>query len=250
MKKNIALGLAAIFVLLGGFLFYFGTRPLPAKAPGTTSSPVASSGAYSEHAKYYDITAQYASSTPLAASANTAALALMQGFVGATIAQFKTAGNFANLTPADVSMIDGRMETLDIVYLIASSPHTISYIFTIYEDMLGAHGNTSFHTFTFDTRSGAPLSLADVFTPGTPYLDTLSLISRARLPGVIGTSADMSFIKPGTAPLAQNFEDFFFDNKDFVILFAPYHVAPYVAGPQTLRIPISELASILKSEYR
>ena len=142
----------------------------------------------------------------------------------------------------------GRKETLQITYLIASSAHTVSYIFTIYEDTLGAHGNTFFHTFTFDTGTGASLSLADIFS--SSYLDTLSSISRTKLPSVIGDDADPAFINNGTTPDEKNFENFFFDNRDFVVLFAPYQVAAYADGPQTLRIPLSELSSILKPEYR
>ena len=56
-------------------------------------------------------------------------------------------------------------------------------------------------------------------------------------------------INMGTTPEEVSFENFYFDGNDLVILFAPYQVAAYAAGPQTLRIPLSELASILKPEY-
>ena len=177
----------------------------------------------------------------------------MQDFVSDTITQFKTDGNFANLTPTDITTMgfdQGRKEKLQIVYLIASSPHTVSYIFTIYEDTLGAHGNTLFKTFTFDTTTGAPLALADLFSPSADYLDALSSISRAKLPAILGSSADTTFITNGTTPEDTNFANFFFDNHQLVILFAPYAVGPYTAGPQTLYIPASELSTILKPEYQ
>ena len=256
MQKKILVGAIASLAIFGAIAFFAMKTPFPAKAPGTPA-PTLSGSDYVEHAPYYDITANYASSTPLLASAGTAAdaaaVALMRKFVSDTIAQFKTDGTFTNLTPSDVQMrglTGGRKEKLEIVYLIGSSSHTISYIFTIYEDTLGAHGNTFFKTFTFDTTTGAPLALQDVFTPGAPYLSTLSQVSRAKLPGIIGQYADTHFIQNGTGPDDKNFENFFFDNRDFVILFAPYAVAPYAAGPQTLRIPVSELVSILKPEYQ
>ncbi len=257
MKKVlIALGSVvgvAIIVGLAGFFIFKSTKPLSVVID-TSGLPA---GGYTEHAKYYDITAYYATSTPLiriSTSADAVAVASMKKFVGDTIAQFKTDGNFANLTPDDIATIGfsaDHKEALEIKYLVASSPRTVSYIFTLYENTFGAHPNMYFRTFTFDTTTGTELSLADLFAD-SKYLAKLSEISRAKLPSVIGEDADFkkSFINPGTTPDEKNFSNFFFDNRDFVILFAPYAVAPYAAGPQTLRIPVSELTSILKMEYQ
>ena len=257
MKKGTALGIIVILIALTGILFYAATKPFSANAPGTGDASALSGNKYIEHAPYYDIATNYASSTPLldgaGPAANAAAVTSMKKFVSDAITQFKIDGNFANLTAADVKTMgfdQGRKETLQITYLIASSINTVSYIFTTYEDTLGAHGNTFFHTFTFSTNTGTELALADIFTPGVSYLDTLSSIARAKLPGVIGTSADMTFITNGTTPKEKNFENFFLDNHDLVIVFDPYAVAPYSSGPQTLRIPVSDLANILKPEYR
>jgi len=251
MQKNTFIGSAFLLVIVVGITFYAATKPVPAKAPSEVAA-LLPAGSYSEHAQYYDIVANYASSTPLIEPANTTAITLMQKFVSDTIEQFKTDGNFANLTAADIKTLgfdQGRKETLQVTYLIASSGRTISYIFTTYEDTLGAHGNLFFHTFTFDRASGAPLTLASIFS-STTYLDTLSSLARAKLPGVIGKDADMMFIKDGTEPEEENFENFFFDNAQLVFLFPPYQVGPYSAGPQTLRIPVAELSSVLKSDYR
>jgi len=255
MKKDAILGAGILLIILGGIIFYIATRPLPANAPGIDAGSTALTS-YVEHAQYYDIATNYASSTPLhtsaGAAANTAAVALMKKFVTDTIDQFKIDGNFAKLTQEDIKTLgfdQGNKETLQISYLIASSPRTVSYIFTTYEDTLGAHGNTFFHTFTFDTTKGTRLSLSDIFTTNS-YLNTLSSLSRTKLPTIIGDGAEASFINGGTTPEEKNFQNFFFDNQDFVILFDPYQVAPYSSGPQTLRIPLSELAGILKPEYR
>src|ERR1035437_1913862 len=254
MNKNTVVGVGALPIILAIVVVSATTKPLPAKAPGeSASSMTLPASGYVEHADYYDIATNYASSTPLQGEKNVAAIALMQKFVSDTIAQFKTDGNFANLTAEDIKTMgfdQGRKETLQIAYLIASSPRTVSYIFTTYEDTGGAHGNTFFHTFTFDTTTGASLALADIFIPSANYLSDLSQISRAKLPGVIGAGADTTFITSGTTLDEKNFQNFFFDNKEFVILFDPYAVAPYSSGPQTLRIPLSELANILKPEYR
>jgi hypothetical protein len=253
MRTNLSLGIAAVVIIIASVSAYILMKPVPAKAPGITLP----AGGYSEHAQYYDITADYATSTPLLASAgalaDATARSLIYGFVRDTIQQFKADGNFANLTQKDIEMLGldkGRKETLKIVYLQSSSPHTLTYIYTIYLDTLGAHGNMFFKTFVFDSATGKPLTLTDLFIPGTNYLEVLSKLARAKLPAIIGDGADASFIAGGTTPEEKNFANFFFDNKDFGILFAPYAVAPYAAGPQTLRIKLSELSSILKPAYR
>ena len=247
----------ALFVGVAGFFIFKSTKPLSTVVIDTSGLP---QSGYIEHAKYYDITTNYATSTPLLAlgvPSDATAIASMKKFVSDTISQFKSDGNFANLTPTDVATLgfsSDHKESLEIRYLIASSPHTVSYLFTVYENTFGAHPNTYFRTFTFDTTAGAELSLADLFISNASYLEKLSEISRRSLPDVIGGEVDAAFkknfIDPGTTPNAKNFANFFFDNQDFVILFAPYAVAPYSAGPQTLRIPVSELASLLKPEYR
>ncbi|MDE2172977.1 MAG: DUF3298 domain-containing protein [Patescibacteria group bacterium] len=246
MKKRFG-AVAVVSIILTGIIVYAATRPAPNAMPASTktqgAAPALPPLGYIEHAQYYDIVANYPTTTPLlgdvGAKEDSAAVALMRNFIGDTVAQFKTDGSFE----------PDRKEKLEIVYLIASSLRTVSYIFTVYEDTLGAHGNTFFRTFTFDTKTGAVLSLADLFTPGAPYLETLSSISRTKLPDIIGDGADASFIENGTMPTDKNFENFFFDNKDFVVLFPPYQVAPYSSGPQTLRLKIATLANILRQEY-
>lgn len=257
-QASTAFGSILVIALIGlaGYAIFTHTKPLSAVVD-VSGLPA---GKYVEQAEYYDIAANYATSTPFLhkdPAADAAAIALMKKSVGDTIAQFKSDGHFAALTPAEAARMGlspGRKEKLDIVYLIASSTHTVSYIFTIYEDTLGAHGNMTFTTFTFDASAGAPLSLADLFTPGADYLARLSQISRGKLPGIIGGNIDAAFVKnfiePGTTPEEKHFENFFLDNRELVILFAPYQVAPYSAGPQTLRIPVSDLADILKPEHR
>lgn len=259
MQRNTYISIAIVLIIVAGIALYIAKRSAPVQAPGTASEAaiILPTDGYSEHTKYYDITASYPTSTPLlksaGASADTTARSLMLGFVRDTIQTFKTNGNFDNLTSADIKELgfdQGRKETLQITYRTVSSLHTISYIFTIYQDTLGAHGNTFFRTGTFNTSNGVPLALADIFSPGATYLDTLSSMSRAKLPRIIGQGADMTFIKNGTEPKAENFQSFSLDNKELVILFDPYAVGPYSAGSQTLRIPLSELSSILKPEYR
>jgi len=261
MQKNTLIGLGAILVIIAGATYYLVTHHAGSVGRGTVlteDTALPAQSPFTEKADYYTIAVNYPTTTPLtsvSSGANADALVTMRNALGSMVASFKSDGNFSNLTPEDIKMMgfdQGRKESLSVKYLISSSVNTVSYIYTIYTDTLGAHPNGTFRTFTFDTNTGKELALSDLFT-GSTYLDTLSTIARAKLPAIIGAeniSSDADFIKSGTTPEEQNFQNFFFDNKDFVILFPPYQVGPYALGPQTLRIPVSELKDILKPEFQ
>ncbi len=260
--REIAMGAMAlvILVLLGviGYLLLRSHGPVGSSPTGGTASTTAltatESGNLNETSTYYEITALYPTSTPLAATAgsaqNLAAIAAMKRFEQNAIAQFKKDGNFAHLTHDDVQMLglDQRKESLDISYKAAASPTSASYLFTIVEDTLGAHPNTVYRTFTWNAKTGAVTSLADLFPAKSDYLGFLSQKARTLLPPVIARNegvaqgdVDQSMLADGTTPSADNFADWYLDGPDLVIVFPPYQVAPYAAGPQTLRIPTVQL---------
>ena len=251
MKYQNAVGFIVLALILGGIVW------LAFAHTAVAPSGPKESGTLSEDAKYYTVKAAYPTETALTATAgvaaDAAAVAAMKQFELDTIAQFKTDGNFANLTPEDISMMgldQGRQYALEMEYSTTTAPHSVSYVFTIYEDTLGAHPNGYFHTFTFDSTTGANLALGDLFTSGADYLHKLSNISRAELPAVIGTDADTSYIASGTTPDEANFGNFALDKDNLVLIFPPYQVGPYALGPETLYIPRTELKDILKPEYQ
>jgi len=220
---------------------------------GTKPAATADAGYSEEHSPYYSLKVSYATSTPLAETKNETALALMKTSVKETIAQFKKDGNFDHLTPEDIQMMgfdQGRQWFLETTYATSSSTRTVSYIYETYEFTGGAHGNTAFTTFVFDRNTGNRLSLSDIFTPGSAYLDRLSALSRAKLPAITGANSDASFIEPGTTADAKNFENFYFDGNTLVLVFPPYQVGPYALGVVHLSIPTKELSSVLKPEYQ
>ncbi|MDB4991806.1 MAG: hypothetical protein JWL75_51 [Parcubacteria group bacterium] len=265
----------AIGVLIGAFgvllaWYVFGSHK--ALAPGgetasstpvtatTTASVPAPALHITEHAAYYDVDMEYPSATPLvavSAAANAQAVATMKAAMQQVVDQFKKDGGFATLTPNDVQMmgLDQRKEALSSEYKTYIGARTVSYSFLIYEDTLGAHPNGFFQTFTFDTKTGAQLSLGDIFLPSIPYLERVSNRARTDLPGIIGkmsggTFTDTDSIKMGTAPTKDNFSTFYISGKNLVIVFPPYQVGPYALGTVEDPIPLAQLADSLKAEYR
>lgn len=263
-RSIVVLVIAVLVLGTLGFLWYRNEHPAPfqnAEQAGlatTTASFSDQPQSLNEDATYYVITASYPGATPLPAG-GTGAVATMKQFELDTIAQFKKDGNFANLTHDDIQMLglDERKETLDISYKTFVSPHAVSYLYTVTADTLGAHPNTVYRTFAFDTRTGSPLSLASVFAPSTDYLSLLSSTSRRLLPAVIAKNesvstkdVDPSMLSAGTSAKADNFENWYLDGTNLVLVFAPYQVAPYAAGTQVLAIPLSSFGDSLSAEYR
>lgn len=257
-------GLVLIILALGGVIWYLATHPPQAGIPkgeGATTTPenVSSnaSGSLEESKAYYYVKAAYPRSADLRGEADAKAVALMKQFELDTIAQFKKDGNFDSLSQNDVETIGlgERRETLDITYVRKNGVHTVSFVYTITADTLGAHPNTYFRTFTFDTRNGANLELGELFTPGATYLQLLSTKSRQVLPAAIAaregvkvSEVDTGYMTRGTTAEATNFSNWYLDGTSLVIIFPPYQVAPYAAGALTISLPLSQLP--VRSEYQ
>jgi hypothetical protein len=231
----------------------------------TSTTPFASEPiSIVENTQYYELEGSYPNTTPLTLTAgteaNAAAVARLQGFVRENLATFKANNDLANMTPDRIEtemLIDGRVYATDLEYKLHEGPKTITYVYQIYENTLGAHPNTYYRTFTFDRATGAELSLADLFTPGSSYLMQLSERTRAALPGIMAKMAeltesdvDMAYIFDGTKAEAASFQSFAIDGSNLIVIFPPYQVAPYVYGRIDVSIHLPSLSGILKEQYR
>jgi hypothetical protein len=210
---------------------------------------------YVENADYYTIDVAYPGVVSLQGAAGAKAELTIEQALADDIAQFKSDGNFANLTPEDVQ-IQGlgpdRKYVYGAEYKEYQSPGTVSYVFLIYEDTLGAHPNGFYRTFVFDT-DGNELTLGDLFKPGAAYLPRLSDESYkqivAELATRVGSEPDASMldeVRIGTSPTPETLQFFYLDGDTLVLLFPPYQVAAYAAGSFEVDIPLSSLQDILK----
>lgn len=264
----------AVVVLLAAFLgilvwyLVMDRAPVELPAPDTaTTTPAAVSSEpvhITENTQYYELDAEYPNSTPLAASAgaqaDARAVSRLKTFAEGQLATFKEANDLESITPARAEaemLVDGRTYAIGMDYTLHEGQKTITYVYQIFENTLGAHPNTTYRTFTFDRATGAELSLGDLFTPGSGYLARLSELTRAALPGIMANMANMSesevdrdYINSGTEPSAESFQSFAIDGTDLVIIFPPYQVAPYVYGRLDVEIPLSDLNGLLKEHFR
>ncbi len=258
---------AGVLIVLGLIAWGLSLIPHSASPVVSDTSPVLGGTAtsttdyeYVENAPYYTIDIVYPRTTPVQDSqADLAARTDMEQAIAGDIAQFKQDGNFANLTPEDIQ-IQGlgpdRKYSLSYDYKAYQGSTTVSYVFTVVEDTLGAHPNTFFRTFTF-SRQGTELSLADLFTSDSNYLTTLSKEAYdgivAQLPDKVGSqpTPDMlDTVRIGTEPSPEALQFFYIDSTssggELVLLFPPYQVAAYAAGSFEVHIPLKDLSSILK----
>ncbi len=254
--KSLPFALAALILLIAGVLLWFIlTRPAP-EGTGSiaTSTP---SGAEIERVHieddgpYHEIDAYYPSSTPLSFEGNGSAIFSMKTFTEKEVARFKD-NTVAELTADDIAFLGiggERKYVLEVDYAFHESPDTISYVYHMFADTLGAHPNAYFRTFTFDKESGEELHIGDLFI-AAEYLDALSELSREALYETLGENAAPDMLEAGTTPFPDNFQNFYLEGDLIVIVFPPYQVGPWVVGMQEARIPRTELATVLKAEYR
>ena len=248
-------------VFLGLLIWYMASSPAPV-VPTIEETPEPAfmepdPSVIEESGTYYEISAEYPSDTPLPEAYNAAAIATLRSFIDERIAEFKGIADFENLTPEDAAamgLFEGRMYALGLEYELYTSPTTVSYVYTVYEDTLGAHPNTYFRTFTFDTTTGAALSLPDLFTPTSSYLSWLSERSRRDIPLIVqqrsGYLPDSEYLASGTEPKVESFQSFYLDGDTFVIAYPPYQVGPYALGSILVPIPRTDLESLLRPEYQ
>jgi hypothetical protein len=128
------------------------------------------------------------------------------------------------------------------------SPDVLSLKFTISNYTGGAHGNQYFQTYTFDLTQNRVLKLSELFQPGADILGSLAPIAQQDLAVQLGEFADPQWIQDGTSSL-DAYTSFAVTPDALVFFFAPYQVAAYAAGPQTVKIPLAQISGILAPPF-
>ncbi|HZI62984.1 MAG TPA: DUF3298 and DUF4163 domain-containing protein [Pyrinomonadaceae bacterium] len=114
-----------------------------------------------------------------------------------------------------------------------------------------AHPNSYTETLNYDLKNGRQLKLADLFKPGSKYLQTLSTLCIADLKKQWkekNAEVTEDMLKDGSAPTAKNYESWTITKRGIGINFDPYQVAPYAAGPQFVMVPYSALKELIKPD--
>jgi hypothetical protein len=121
----------------------------------------------------------------------------------------------------------------------------ISLRFNISQYLAGAaHPFSVLNTLTYDLTTGSFLALADLFTPGSNYLETLSAYAVERLRAQYG---DALFAE-GAAPTEENYRNWNLTPDGLLISFEQYQAGPGAAGTMEALIPYSQLVTIIRRD--
>jgi Protein of unknown function (DUF3298) len=258
----IIIAVLVLIVAIAGLWFVLtreSTYVPPEPAPIDGSQGVTKQEIHDE-GEYYEVSGSYPSSAGLTATAgakeDALAVSYMKLFIEQELERFKDT-NVNELSAQDIEIqgLGGdRRYTLDIDYDFYQSDETVSYVYHMYADTMGAHPNVYYRTFTFDRATGEGLALDDIFSPTADYLGVLSTLSREKLPlqleALSGVAPDADMLAAGTTPDADNFQNFYLKGDAVVIIFPPYQIGPWVLGVQEVSLTRAELGSTLKAEYR
>ncbi|MGV8120077.1 MAG: DUF3298 and DUF4163 domain-containing protein [Candidatus Xenobiia bacterium LiM19] len=124
------------------------------------------------------------------------------------------------------------------------SASLVSILFTGSNYCGGAHPSPIFYSVNFDLEKGRTVEMKDLFKKGSGYYEKMSAICISDLKKR-DISSNNELINEGASSKAENFECFYFKSDRLVILFPPYQVAPYVAGPQEVMIPFRSLRDLI-----
>jgi Deacetylase PdaC/Protein of unknown function (DUF3298) len=167
-------------------------------------------------------------------------------FVANRTVEFKKVA--AELMQADAQPAAGPAPPayeMDVNYTVtAATPEFISILFYFYQYTGGAHPNTKTASFNYNLKRGEALQLADLFTPQSNYLQTISAYSIRELKKLKTVdSAD-----EGASPKLENFQSWNLTPAGLRLTFDRYSVAAYAAGDHEVVIPYAVLKPILKPD--
>ena len=231
--------LVAVLVLgMIGFVVWALRPQATVQAPQSTTHVLAGVAqpngdyVYTEDKPYYTIKATYPNNS------------VVEKWVADAIATFKDQNHLDTLTADDIriqGLGEDKKYSLELSYVAYTSVATRSYVFTAYDDTLGAHPNSWYKSFVFNV-DGIELSLMQALhAAGKAYtLQTIATEARAQIEDQLTKEGvdDVggTIFAEGFAPTEDNFKNFALNDKELLIFIPPYQVAPYAAGSFEVRL--------------
>jgi hypothetical protein len=165
------------------------------------------------------------------------------------LADFKK--DLSGVTAEDIKQMGEMGNYIDIGYDVEYADDDLISV-NFGEDTFtgGAHPNHDTFTLNYDLKQGRELKLADLFKPGSKYLQTIAdyalrdLKSRKDPDSGENLGLAQDIFEDGAKPTADNYRNWNVTKKGLLITFPPYQVAAYAFGPQTVIVPYSQLKDI------
>ena len=114
-----------------------------------------------------------------------------------------------------------------------------------------AHPNSYTDVINYDLKNGKQLNLADLFKPGSKYLQAIATYAIAELKkqsAAAGNSLPDDMIESGASPSAKNYQSWKITRKGLGIHFDAYQVGPYAAGAHYVLVPYANLKELINPE--
>ncbi|HEX8187667.1 MAG TPA: RsiV family protein [Pyrinomonadaceae bacterium] len=228
--------------------FYLVEQPAPGAAAAVTTKRVREGG----KRLGYSVNAEY----PQVAGAEKFNR-LVEGFVTKEIADFKKG---AGPEPGEKDyMPEASEDSLNIRYtfrLLTDGLVSVEFPIDYYEHG-AAHGSHAFRVVNYDLKSGRELSLADLFRPGSAYLNKMSEVAVRQLRRWNKDSADYQGgggepylldegIADGAAAKAENYQNWTITPRGLAVTFDYYQLGAYAAGAPSVVLPYADLKEVLR----
>jgi uncharacterized protein YecT (DUF1311 family) len=164
----------------------------------------------------------------------------------------KKAKQFRKLS-LDVYQKGDGVYTDDADYtIVRNDGQVFAVIWNETADFHGAHPSNEIFTANYLLPDGWRIYLPEI-VDGARAFKRISALSIASLDKQLSSPDSMSdrdWISKGASPDAINFENFALLRDRLHIEFPSYQVAAYAAGPQTVEIPLSQLAPVMRRDWR
>lgn len=154
---------------------------------------------------------------------------------------------------ANPALDESMGSDLNVGYVVVlAKDDLVSIEFTVSSYSAGAaHPNSYTEVVNFDLKNGKQLKLADLFVPGSKYLQAIATYCiqdlKKQTKGADATLDD-DWIQKGAAPELTNYDNWTVRKKGLGITFDPYQVGPYAAGPQNVVVPYASLKDIIRPD--
>lgn len=196
-------------------------------------------GSVTAKTKYYEIKVNY----PVMAGGDAAVIKTandkIEGFIDAEVAQFKKDSQAAVDYPGPGPWY------LNYYYDIPYNKNGLISIVLQRESFLGgAHPNTTYKTFLFNTNNSKFLTLSDLFKPTSDYLGAIATYSKTELGKKFLKDAqqngetEAAWFPGGADPKADNYQNFNLTDQGINFIFPPYQVVAYAYGTQEQLVPV------------
>ena len=121
------------------------------------------------------------------------------------------------------------------------SDKALSITFELWTYTGNSQGNLDVMTLNYSLVSGQRLGLVDIFEDPDAALAIMSAWSHKELTQRLGGMRQEQMLRTGLNPVPENFASLTLTPLGIRINFQPYQVAPGMAGPQKVDVPLDEL---------